>query len=118
MGSGFKMKGYTYPGKSPMKGAKAKAKRAAAATKADDAIIKMQDELGEDFKSSNILSSPTRKFEINWSDIATDAIGAVTEAGVQAGIGALSKGKKKKTKGNAPAPTMGGQQFGSGSKIT
>jgi len=123
--SGFKMKGYAYPGTSPVKG---KAKRAAAAQKASDAVATMEEQLGKEYKSSSITTkpgaplkgSPAKEGEgfIDWSQVATDAVGSVVQAGVGAGIDKLTKGKKKPTKDNAAAAKMGGAKFGSGSKIT
>ena len=123
MSSGFKMKGYTYPGTSPVKG---KAKRLAASQKAEDAMDIMEEQLSKEYKSSSILTpskpgaplkgSPA-KVNVDWSKIATDAIGSVVETGLSTGIGALVKGKEKK-KRDAPAAGMGGAKFGGGSKIT
>ena len=66
MSSGFKMKGYTYPGTSPVKGRRKEA-RAAAAGKADDAMSTMEEQLGKEYKSSSILS-PT-KLKIDWGEV-------------------------------------------------
>jgi hypothetical protein len=125
--SGFKMRGYDYPGTSPVKGKKAKAKRAEAATKAEDAMVKMEEELGKEYKSTSILTkpgaplkgSPAKEGEgfIDWSQIATDAVGSVVQAGVGAGVDKLTKGRKKPTRNNAHPATIGGATFGSGSKI-
>jgi hypothetical protein len=100
--------------KSPVKG---KAKKAAAAARADEAMTAMQDQLsGKDFKSSSILSKSPVK--IDWGKIATDAASAAVQTGVSEGVQALAKGKKQKKKDVAGGATTGAQQFGSGSKIT
>ena len=99
--------------------AKNKVKRAAAATRAEDAMSAMNEQLGKEYKSTSLLKSksPAKKIDIKWDEIVTDAIGSVVQAGTEAGIGALAKGKKKKTKANAPGASMGSQQYGGGSKI-
>ena len=54
--SGFKMKGYSYPGTSPLKGAKARARKADAAEKGDEAMAKIK-EFGEGkVESTDLLS--------------------------------------------------------------
>ena len=55
---GFKQAGFTYPGVSPLKGAKAKARKLAATTKRQEATKAAQDAMvGDAIKSTNILDS-------------------------------------------------------------
>jgi len=121
------MKGYEYPGTSPVKGKRKEARKAAAKASADDAMAAMEEQLGKEYKSSSILTpskpgppkkgSPAKKFEINWGDVATDVIGGLATEAVKGGIGALTKGRKKPTKDNAAGGTMN-TKFGGSSKIT
>lgn len=64
--SGFKMKGYSYPGTSPLKGAKAKARKADAAAKADEAMAKIK-EFGKGKVDSTDLLSGGGEFTVDAS---------------------------------------------------
>ena len=123
--SGFKMKGYTYPGTSPMKG-KAQMKRDAARAKADEAQDAMGEAFDNQFKPTTKSLSPMVKkspFKIPVApliDVAKESfmqtIGKkAAEAAVTTGVsmigGALTKDRKKE-KRQTNTPTMN-QNFGS-----
>jgi len=57
--SGFKMKGYSYPGQSPMKGAKKRAEIAAANQAISDAMLDIEDFGNKAVKSSDLTKNPT-----------------------------------------------------------
>ena len=117
--SGFKMKGYSYPGTSPLKG-KAAEKRAAAGVKQDDAMNEFNDQ--DDYTSTKLAPSkpmPTgvldSPFELDvGSIILTSALEAVVGAGVEAGIGELTKDRKP-TRGKGGSGDMN-QNFGKSGK--
>jgi hypothetical protein len=123
--SGFKMKGYTYPGTSPIRG-KAQMKRDAARAKADAAQDAMSEAFENQFKSTTKSLSPMVQkspFKIPVApliDVAKESfmqtIGKkAAEAAVTTGIsalgGALTKDKKKERRQTDTA-TMN-QNFGS-----
>ena len=113
---GFQMKGFTYPGESPLKGAKKEMRKQAAAARGDKMLEQAQTMGGAEYETSNILAggppsyhgSPVRENEtetddvetndVETSDVETDttsfaegakALGAnVLQAGLQAGISA------------------------------
>ena len=115
--SGFKMKGYSYPGTSPMKGKKAD--KLAAAEKQADASESLA-EFGETKmkKSSSILKkAPLKSVADDVTKSFTKELGEqAAKAGVNAAIGlgakALSKGKKKKETKSADQSNFAGIKFG------
>jgi hypothetical protein len=139
--SGFKMSGYSYPGKSPMKGKRKDADLAAAAEGQAEATAKMQ-EFGEmKMKSTDILgkgkfkvdagSSPATKRSPakNWLGSMISSIGkaATSEAGkaigksaseaivggaVSAGINAIGRKKEKPKRKAADQSGFAGIKFG------
>mgnify|MGYP003651696508 CR=1 FL=1 len=112
--SGFKMKGYSYPGASPMKG-KAAERRMAAQTRQTEAKDKMKDAFDNEFKKN--LSGPIAKVSPTksaWATIGTEILKSAVGTGVSTGISALTKDRKKERK--EVTPTTGGGQFTS-SKI-
>tara|TARA_R110002167_G_scaffold286583_1_gene491465 strand:+ start:250 stop:609 length:360 start_codon:yes stop_codon:yes gene_type:complete len=112
--SGFKMKGYSYPGTSPMKGKKAD--KLAAAEKQADASESLA-EFGETKmkKSSSILKKaplkmdPTKSFT---QELGEQAAKAGVDAAIGLGVKALSKGKKKKETKSADQSNFAGIKFG------
>ena len=108
---GYKMKGFSYPGESPLKGKRKRAQQAAA----QEDLIAAQDKISEfgemEMKSTDILggesfrvsgaglpeTSPVKN--IDWTAIGQAAMEAGSEAiiaeGVKAGVGALTKKKDK-----------------------
>ena len=137
--SGFKMKGYTYPGASPMKG-KAQMKRDAARTKADEAQEQMNEAFDNQFKpttkslSPMVKKSPARQAELlsvapeiakqSLTEVAKESFiqsmakeagKAAITTGISAVGGALTKDRKKERRATNTA-TMN-QNFGS-TKIT
>ena len=134
--SGFKMKGYTYPGTSPMKG-KAQMKRDAARTKADEAQDAMGEAFDNQFKpttkslSPMVQKSPAKQLEVVVAEgsksvlekgletagksfasrLGEKAADAAVTTGVSMIGGALTKDRKKE-KRQTNTPTMN-QNFGS-----
>jgi hypothetical protein len=112
--SGFKMKGYSYPGTSPMKG-RAAERRMAASTRQTEAKEEMKDAFDNEFKKNQsgpiAKVSPTKSA---WATIGTEVLKAAVGTGVSAGIGALTKDKKKERR--EVDVTTGNQSFSS-SKI-
>ena len=89
--SAFKMKGYTYPGTSPMRG-KAQMKRDTARAKADDAQDAMSEAFDNQFKpttkslSPMVKKSPARQLS---------AIGAAISEGAKSSLGAAIDASSK-----------------------
>jgi hypothetical protein len=134
--SGFKMKGYTYPGTSPMRG-KAQMKRDAARTKADEAQDAMGEAFDNQFKpttkslSPMVQKSPAKQLEVVVAEgsksvlekgletagksfasrLGKKAADAAVTTGVSMIGGALTKDRKKE-KRQTNTPTMN-QNFGS-----
>ena len=134
--SGFKMKGYTYPGTSPMRG-KAQMKRDAARTKADEAQDAMGEAFDNQFKpttkslSPMVQKSPAKQLEVVVAEgsksvlekgletagksfasrLGEKAADAAVTTGVSMIGGALTKDRKKE-KRQTNTPTMN-QNFGS-----
>ena len=129
--SGFKMKGYTYPGTSPMKG-KAQMKRDAARTKADEAQDAMGEAFDNQFKpTTKSLSPMVKKSPVKIvgavlsaapeiakaaaptfiESMAKEAGKAAVNTGISALGGALTKDRKKEKRQTETA-TMN-QNFGS-----
>jgi hypothetical protein len=134
--SGFKMKGYTYPGTSPMRG-KAQMKRDAARTKADEAQDAMGEAFDNQFKpttkslSPMVQKSPAKQLEVVVAEgsksvlekgletagksfasrLGQKAADAAVTTGVSMIGGALTKDRKKE-KRQTNTPTMN-QNFGS-----
>lgn len=139
--SGFKMKGYAYPGASPMKGKRKKADQAAAQESKAAAMAKM-DEFGDmKMESTDILgkgsfkvdagSSPATKRSPakNWlgtmiskigqaaasdagKEIGKEAGKAVIGGAVSAGINAIGKKKEKPKRKSADVGAFSGIQMG------
>ena len=112
MASGFKMKGYAYPGTSPVKGKKA---RAAGAEASATAMEGMKEGLSKEYKSSSISAM---KLKIDVGEIVSSAAGAAAGELTSAGMKALTKGKKKPTKDNSGATGKMDTKIGGGAKIT
>ena len=107
--SAFQMKGYSYPGESPVRGMKANMKRSAATTSANSAIDEANAILGKEVKSSSILltenNSPLADTDTDvdpegfWDSLKTSAGKELGKAGTSAivsGIGgAIAAGGKK-----------------------
>tara|TARA_R110002073_G_scaffold97760_1_gene224500 strand:+ start:458 stop:904 length:447 start_codon:yes stop_codon:yes gene_type:complete len=139
---GFKMSGYSYPGKSPMKGKRKDADLAAAAEGQATATAKMEEFGDMKMESTDILgkgkfkvdagSSPATKRSPakNWlgaaakvvgnaakdfakSDLGKEAGKAVVGGTVSAGINAIGKKKEKPKKVAADQSGFAGIQFGS-----
>jgi 2-iminoacetate synthase ThiH len=133
--SGFKMKGYTYPGTSPMKG-KAQMKRDAARTKADEAQDVMGEAFDNQFKpttkslSPMVKKSPAKQTGLETvvaegakqsltevakksfvSKLGEKAADAAVTTGVNMIGGVLTKDRKKERR-QTNTPTMN-QSFGS-----
>ena len=115
--SAFKMRGYTYPGISPMKG-KAQMKRDAATARRNDAADSREDAFDNQFSDNtenNRLTqmtgqpvpttqrekyAPMRKASpakvIPWALIGTEAAKAAVSTGITVGAQALMKANEKK----------------------
>ena len=106
---GFKMSGYSYPGKSPLKGKKKRAQQAKAAEDLSTAQEKL-DKFGEmEMKSTDIMAqeskigkggapkkgyikpAPTK----SWAELGQLAAKEVVKAGVSTGVKAATGGFKK-----------------------
>jgi hypothetical protein len=139
--SGFKMSGYSYPGQSPMKGARKKADQAAAKAGQDEAMAKMEEFGDMKMESTDLLakgsfkvdtgSSPATKRSPakNWLGSMISSIGkaATSETGkaigksagdaivggaVSAGINAIGKKKEKPKRKAADQSDFAGIKFG------
>jgi hypothetical protein len=139
--SGFKMSGYSYPGKSPMKGKRKDADKAAAAEGQAEATAKMEEFGDMKMESTDILgkgsfkvdtgSSPATKRSPakNWLGTMISSIGqaaasktgqeigkeagkAIVGGAVSAGINAIGKKKEKPKKVAADQSGFAGIQFG------
>ncbi len=139
--SGFKMKGYTYPGASPMKGKRKDADLAAAAESKAAATAKMEEFGDMKMKSTDILgkgsfkvdagSSPATKRSPakNWLGTMISSIGkaaasttgqeigkeagkAIVGGAVAAGINAIGKKKEKPKRKAADQSGFAGIKFG------
>ena len=126
--SGFKMKGYTYPGTSPMKGAQAK--RDAGRAKADDAQEAMSGAFDNQFSAASGSGMPMKEKyapmrKVSPAKVAgatalgltetlktagADALKASLTTAANAGVNALVKGKNNENK--QTTATMN-QSFGS-----
>ena len=139
---GFQMKGFTYPGESPLKGIKRDMRKKGHMDRASSALEGSKTMGGAEYETSNILAggppsyhgSPVRENETETDDVETGdvettdtdttsfaedakALGAnVLQAGLQAGISAgvskLIAGKEKKTRDNRRAEAFSKVQFG------
>tara|TARA_R110002167_G_scaffold363074_1_gene582825 strand:+ start:38 stop:451 length:414 start_codon:yes stop_codon:yes gene_type:complete len=128
--SGFKMSGYSYPGKSPMKGKRKDADLAAAKEGKADAMAKL-DEFGEmKMKSTDILGkgnfkvdapAPTKFVGEVITEVVKQSLGQklVEEAGkavvggaVSAGINAIGRKKEKPKRKAADQSGFAGIKFG------
>ena len=127
--SGFKMSGYSYPGKSPMKGKRKDADLAAAAEGQAEATAKMQ-EFGEmKMKSTDILGkgkfkvdapSPTKSIgsaimeglKVAGQAALEAAPEAIVGGAVSAGINAIGRKKEKPKRKAADQSGFAGIQFG------
>lgn len=139
--SGFKMKGYTYPGVSPMKGKRKQAEQLAAKESKAEAMAKMQEFGDMKMKSTDILSKGSFKVDAgsspatkrspakNWLGTMLSKIGkaAASDAGkemgkeagkaaiggaVSAGINAIGKKKEKPERKSADVGAFSGIQMG------
>jgi len=139
--SGFKMSGYSYPGKSPMKGKRKDADKAAAAEGQAEATAKMKEFGDMKMESTDILgkgsfkvdtgSSPATKRSPakNWLGTMISSIGkaAASETGkaigksagdaivggaVSAGINAIGRKKEKPKRKAADQSGFAGIKFG------
>jgi len=127
--SGFKMKGYTYPGKSPVKGKRKQADQEAAQQSKAEAMAKM-DEFGDmKMKSTDILGKGSFKVDTPapTKSIGTAIMDGLKEAGkevlakapeaivggaVSAGINAIGKKKEKPKRKAADQSGFAGIKFG------
>jgi len=111
---GFKMKGFTYPGTSPLRNEKTAEEMKAYKEK-------YQTDLSEgEIKEETLLSTvdviekkDKEKAKIDWSKITTNAIGAIVETGAQAGIQALINPPERVKRAIQPT-AMGNIKYGSG----
>ena len=126
--SGFKMKGYSYPGTSPMKGKRKQADLAAAAERSTLAQDKTTEFGDMKMKSSSILKrAPLKQLNEVIKTVAeegTKSFGKelgeqAAKAGVDAAVGlagkgveALAKGKKKTPKKTADQSNFANIKFG------
>ena len=114
---GFKMKGYSYPGKSPMK------------LKEGDPSTgdqkQYQDQPEDKITSEDIPNEQTgpkgkkkeKKGKIDWSSVATDAISAVVQTGAQAGIEALIRPRTRPSRSAGASGSMGNVNFGTSTNL-
>lgn len=135
--SGFKMSGYSYPGKSPMKGKRKKADQAAAKESKAEAMAKM-DEFGDmKMESTNILGkgsfkvdtpSPAKSFISSvikaagegikegakglGKDLMKEGGKAIVGGAVSAGINAIGKKKEKPKRKTTDVSSFSGIQMG------
>ena len=135
--SGFKMKGYTYPGVSPMKGKRKQAEQLAAKESKAEAMAKM-DEFGDmKMKSTDILGkgsfkvdapSPAKSFISDvlkaagegikegakglGKDLVKEGGKAVIGGAVSAGINAVGKKKEKPKRKSADVAAFSGIKMG------
>jgi hypothetical protein len=114
----YKMKGYTYPGISPLRDGKDKggAIRPDKAIKADklsdkELIARADKQFGE-----GVQIKGKKKAKIDWGKIGTDAISSIVRTGAQAGIEALINPRKRTPRGTTPA-NMGSIQYGGGTNL-
>ena len=140
--SGFRMKGFSYPGASPIKGKAAKraVKRANAREDRKEAYAKMGE--FDPFTSSQLEGGmsttyvgsplnnmedndpelPKEKKKIDWQNIkgnvAEAGLGALVSGGIQVGVNAIQNATRKKERREVPVPTFGSAGIGSASKIT
>ena len=132
--SGFKMSGYSYPGKSPMKGKRKNAELAAAAESKAAATAKMEEFGDMKMKSTDILGKGSFKVDAPAAptkSIGSAIIGALKTAGkavgkealksapeaiiggaVSAGINAIGKKKEKPERKSADIKGFSGIQMG------
>ena len=126
--SGFKMKGYSYPGTSPMKGKRKQADLAAAAERSTLAQDKTTEFGDMKMKSSSILKrAPLKQLNEVIKTVAeegTKSFGKelgeqAAKAGVDAAVGlagkgieSLAKGKKKKETKTADQSNFANIKFG------
>lgn len=115
--SGFKMKGYSYPGTSPLNNN----------DKTINFDVKKKSEIkntptgGKDLEvdasiaaNSSTSEKEEKKAGINWSGIAEKAITSVVDAGLQAGVDAIVGSGNKKPSRNAPSSSgFTSMQYGS-----
>ena len=135
---GFKMKGYSYPGTSPLRDDDFSLEREQVGPRADNIEEtkpeKMVREALQVKKSSESSPKPDNKFssegekkkkekkkdekgKIDWSSIATDAISTVVQTGAQAGIEALIRPRPNPSKNAGASGSMGGVNFGTGTSL-
>ena len=135
--SGFKMKGYTYPGVSPMKGKRKQAEQLAAKESKAEAMAKI-DEFGDmKMKSTDILGKGS--FKVDAPSPAKSFIGGILKAAgegikegakglgknlveeggkavvggaVSAGVNAIGKKKEKPKRKSADVGAFSGIQMG------
>ena len=114
---GFKMKGYSYPGVSPLReGEKVDTK------KVDVDVEETEAEFLARMKKEGVPISPEvtikgkKKAKIDWGEIATNALSSVAQIGAQAGIEALVNPRERVPRATTPAG-MGGVQYGSGTNL-
>jgi len=111
------MKGYSYPGTSPLrngKDEKTDTKKTDVKETETEFLARMKKE-GKPIQPEVEIKGK-KKAGIDWSKIATDAVGQVVQAGTQAGIEALSKPRKRTPRGTAAA-SMGDVQYGGGTNL-
>tara|TARA_R110002020_G_scaffold256862_1_gene470540 strand:- start:120 stop:539 length:420 start_codon:yes stop_codon:yes gene_type:complete len=111
---GFKMKGFAYPGISPLRNEKTAEEMKAYKEKYQTDLP--EGEIQEETLTStvDVIEKKDKKKEkgkIDWSKIATDAISSIVETGAQAGIQALTNPRKRTPKQTPPA-TMGNIKYG------
>jgi len=124
---GFKMKGYSYPGTSPLRentASSIETKNAETeATVSDEAIAKgvertkAHDVRYSEGEKNKKEKKKDEKGKIDWSSIATDAISTVVQTGAQAGIEALIRPRPNPSKNAGASGSMGGINFGTGTSL-
>ena len=117
---GFKMKGYKYPGASPLReDVKQKTKQEPTDQEFDDAIAKADKavETSQSEVKGMQKDQKKEKNKIDWSGIAGSAIETIVQAGAQAGVQALTKSRARKPRSTTDQGSMGNVQYGGGTNL-
>jgi hypothetical protein len=116
----FKMKGYTYPGTSPIREdvkaitiPKKEPKDLLLPATSDDPIVEApQATLKNEVKKKGLSDKERADRKDFWRDIAGEAGKAILVAGIQTGAAALSRGNNKSSKKSADISGFSGINFG------
>ena len=116
--SGFKMKGYSYPGTSPFKeetiNFDVKKKSEIKNTPTGGKDLEVDASIAANSSTSEKKEKEEKKAGINWSGIAEKAITSVVDAGLQAGVDAIVGSGNKNPSRNAPSSSgFTSMQYGS-----